>query len=477
MDNPIKLQCQNMLNVLNDVKKFREQRDGIVKGTISIQNKDAEIKKINDNVRLNLEKINQANSIIFNLINGASVTQKTIQAIPTVPKPAIPQPMKSIAVPQPASVPKPAAVKQAVPVVENKPQPVILSPELASQKFKRLSENQKDKYIKDLNIDFYQLEDFLKYQKNKENIKTEIKKEDYTLYTPKDEAVLANKYAKKYADELIRDHPGWFEMLFTQYKKVNMQYLSRSYVSMIIFYSVCSIPAAFIFMIFMKFFFTSLFSVSWAIVILLTFLLPVIILIGAYFYPGSLIEDRAKNIKNELPFALIHMSAVAGSGAHPISIFELLAESNDYPELKKEIRKVLNYVNLFGYNLSTALRNTATTTPSNELKELLNGMVSTIETGGDLKSYLKSKAETALNGYRMDRKKKVEALGTYSEIYTSILIASPLLMVVTLAIMNSITGSIGGMSISTVAYLGVGLGLPLLNVGFIVFLKMQTGEM
>lgn len=467
MDNPIKLQCQNMLNLLNDVKKFREQRDGITKGAISVKDKNAEIKKINENVRLNLEKINQANSVIFNLINGAAVTQKTIQAIPTV---SVPKP-----VPKPVSIPKPS-VKQAVPVAVARPA-VILSPELASQKFRRLSENQKEKYIKELNIDFYELEDFLKNQKSKKSVKREIKKEDYTLYTPKDEAVLANKYAKKYADQLIREHPSWFEMLFTQYKKVNMQYLSRSYVSMIIFYSVCAIPAAFIFMLFMKFFFSSLFSVSWAVVILLTFLLPVIVLIGAYFYPGSLIEDRAKNIRNELPFALIHMSAVAGSGAHPISIFELLVESDDYPELKKEIRKVLNYVNLFGYNLSTALRNTAATTPSNELKELLNGMVSTIETGGDLKSYLKSKAETALNGYRMDRKKKVEALGTYSEIYTSILIASPLLMVVTLAIMNSITGSIGGMSISTVAYLGVCLGLPLLNVGFIVFLKIQTGEM
>lgn len=473
MDNPIKLQCQSMLNLLNDVKKFREQRDAIAKGSIPVQNKDAEIKKINENVRLNLEKINQANSVIFNLINGAGITQKTIQAIPTVPKP-VPKP----AIPKPASIPKPRtpAVKQAIPAAAAR-QAVILSPELASQKFRRLSENQKERYIKELNIDFYELEDFLKGQKSRKSTKGEIKKEDYTLYTPKDEAVLANKYAKKYADQLIREHPSWFEMLFTQYKKVNMQYLSRSYVSMIIFYSVCSIPAAFIFMLFMKFFFSSLFSVSWAIVILLTFLLPVIVLIGAYFYPGSLIEDRAKNIRNELPFALIHMSAVAGSGAHPISIFELLVESDDYPELKKEIRKVLNYVNLFGYNLSTALRNTAATTPSNELKELLNGMVSTIETGGDLKSYLKSKAETALNGYRMDRKKKVEALGTYSEIYTSILIASPLLMVVTLAIMNSITGSIGGMSISTVSYLGVCLGLPLLNIGFIVFLKMQTGEM
>ena len=167
------------------------------------------------------------------------------------------------------------------------------------------------------------------------------------------------------------------------------------------------------------------------------------------------------------------MSAVAGSGANPMSIFELIADSDEYPELKKEIKKILNYVNLFGYNLTNALKNVAATTPSPEFKELLNGMISTIETGGDLRSYLKEKSYDALNTYRFDRKKQVEALATYSEVYTAILIASPLLLLVTLAIINSIGGNLGGLSVVTIAWISILGVLPLLNIGFMVFVNIS----
>ena len=140
---------------------------------------------------------------------------------------------------------------------------------------------------------------------------------------------------------------------------------------------------------------------------------------------------------------------------------------------QKEIKKILNYINLFGYDLTTALKNVANTTASPELKELLYGMVSTIETGGDLRGYLKEKAEDALNLYRLDRKKQIEALATYSEVYTSLLIAAPLLLLVTLAIINSIGGNIGGFEVKTLAWIGVAVALPLINIGFMFFISMS----
>lgn len=534
MDNPIRQHCQNMLNSINEIKSLREQSAGILNGSVKVQNKDDEVKKVNLNIQDAFKKIDSENSTIFNEIGGQNISASPAVAMPVLekkievpklnaaptPKPLLPtsspqilpskteltpptkqQILKSVLptpkTPTPPSEIEPAlsAIEQLLPskieIKQEAPKPiqekapeaasavkqVILAPELASQKFKRLTDAQKERYLKELSIDYVQLQDFIKEQKKKTAAKEGIKKEDYTIYAPKEEAVIANKYAKVYADSLIKSNPEIFNTLFTQYRKVNMNYLSRSWVSMMLFYSVLSLPAAFIFMLVLKFVFNGAFEIGFGIIILATFLLPIAILVGFYFYPGSLIEDRAKAIRNEMPFALVHMSAVAGSGAHPISIFELLLESDEYPELKTEIKKIMNYVNLFGYNLSTALRNTAATTPSPELKELLNGMVSTIETGGDLKGYLKGKADDMLNNYRLDRKKKVEALGTYSEIYTSILIASPLMLVVTLAIMNSIVDNIAGLPISTVSWLGVGLGLPLLNIGFMLFLKMQTSGM
>ena len=128
--------------------------------------------------------------------------------------------------------------------------------------------------------------------------------------------------------------------------------------------------------------------------------------------------------------------------------------------MEREIRKIVNYVNLFGYDLTTALRSVAVTTPSAKFRELLVGIVSTLESGGDLKDYLKSKADDALTSYRLDRKKYVETLATYSDIYTRVLIAAPLLFIVTLAIINMIGGSVLGFDASTLAFLGTFFVIP-----------------
>ena len=117
------------------------------------------------------------------------------------------------------------------------------------------------------------------------------------------------------------------------------------------------------------------------------------------------------------------MSAVAGSGAHPLKIFELIVDSGEYKEIGEEFKKILNYLNLFGYSLSTSLRTVAMNNPSSDLKELLNGMASTVETGGDIKAYLYDKSNDALVRYRLQQRKHLESLQAYSEVYVGILIA------------------------------------------------------
>src|SRR3989344_3157816 len=312
---------------------------------------------------------------------------------------------------------------------------------ISSDVFKRLSDKDKKQFVKELDISYSDLKKFIKNY-NKRDSK-EIKKTDYTVYKPSSLGEFANKHMKKYADNLISKYPEFFKPMFGNFLTVEMELLSRSYVSMMLLFTVLAFPASLLFL----FVLNPAFKLNIVTIFILSILCTILTFIGFYFYPASLIGQKSKNIKLELPFALVHMSAVAGSGAQPLSIFELIAESEEYPEMKKEIKKVLNYVNLFGYNLSNALRNVANTTASPEFKELLNGMISTIETGGDLKGYLKEKSDDALNTYKLDRKKQVEALATYSEVYTSILIAAPLLLLVTLAIINSIGGKLGGLDV------------------------------
>ena len=345
-------------------------------------------------------------------------------------------------------------------------------PDFNSIKFKNLTKEEKKKNLKDIGLSNEELKNFIRKQKKKSKVDLSLKKQDYTIHKPSELAQTANRFMKKYADKLVKDHPKFFSLMFKHFNMVEMEVLSRSYISIMLFFTLLSFPAIFIFFLALNF----AFKLNIFLILLISFLGMVATFVGFYFYPGSLIGQKNRKIKSELPFALIHMSAVAGSGAQPVSIFQLIADSDEYPELRKEIKKILNYVNLFGYNLTNALRNVAKTTPNPEFKELLNGMISTIETGGDLKGYLKEKAQDALNLYKLERKKQVDMFATYSEVYIAIMIASPLLLLVTLAIINSIGGTIGGLTVSFLAWLGVLGALPLLNVGFMLFISNSQKE-
>jgi flagellar protein FlaJ len=183
-------------------------------------------------------------------------------------------------------------------------------------------------------------------------------------------------------------------------------------------------------------------------------------------------NSRKRHIKDDLPFVVLHMAAVAGSGAQPIAMFNLILSSGEYKGVEGEIKKIVNYVNLFGYNLTTALRAVAITTPSNDFRDLMNGLVTTIESGGDLKSFLSAKADEIMTNYKLERKKYVETLGTYSDVYTGVLIAAPLLFFITLAIIRMFGTDLMGVSISTIASVGTYGLIPLMNVGFIIFLNI-----
>ena len=225
-----------------------------------------------------------------------------------------------------------------------------------------------------IRINLEELKEFVKFKK-KEKKKVVKKEGEYTLYETSNLGKIANTFFEKSTTKFTKKHPQFFKRLNESLKSSNLHFLSKTYISIIFFLSTCiSILALLISLAF--------FTNNILIYILRTFFLTVfsfiLVFTLVYIYPLSVMGSRKRAIKNDLPFAIIHMAAVAGSGAQPITMFQLILESKEYKGLEPEIRRIVNYVNLFGYDFSTSLRLVAITTPSREFKELLNGLVSTI---------------------------------------------------------------------------------------------------
>lgn len=189
-----------------------------------------------------------------------------------------------------------------------------------------------------------------------------------------------------------------------------------------------------------------------------------------YLYPSQKARSRKQEIEENLPFALNHLGAIATSGIPPKSMFELLNSFEEYGGISREAGEISRRVNVYGEDLTTALKEVAKKSPSDDWAEVLYGIISTVETGGDLKSFIREKADEAIFEYNQERQKEIEKLTTYASFYTALMIAAPVFLVVVLAIMNLLGGNIAGFAIRDLMWLGVHIIIPGLNLLFIIFL-------
>jgi len=202
-----------------------------------------------------------------------------------------------------------------------------------------------------------------------------------------------------------------------------------------------------------------------------------LILITGFFYPYERFLSRRRSIETNLPFAICHMGAIAASGISPQAIFKLLSEFKEYDVLAEEMLKVVRNIEIFGLDPMTSLKEVSKRSPSEKFRQLLQGLVTTIDSGGDLRTYLKNAGEQALFRWRIKREKYLDQLSTYAEFYTGLLIAAPLFLISLFSVMNMIQPELGGFDIAQLMTLSVYLLIPAMNAGFLLFLHMTQVEM
>src|SRR3989344_4615774 len=256
---------------------------------------------------------------------------------------------------------------------------------------------------------------------------------------------------------------GKFKKLSMEINKANLNILLESYVAMIYLTTCIVFIISFVVASLLTFF---QFNFSWPVItaytgnyliralqmILIPIIAPAVTFLILYVYPSAEKGVIGKKIDQELPFAVIHMSAIAGSGIEPSEIFKIIGLSKEYPSLGKEIRKVMNQINLYGYDLVSALINISKATSSQKLAELLSGLATTVSSGGSLPNFFDKRSESLLLNYRLEREKYTKSAETFMDIYISVVIAAPTVLLL-LLIMISISGIQIGFSTSQMTLL------------------------
>ncbi len=333
----------------------------------------------------------------------------------------------------------------------------ILPDELENQTVKRIKKRKKEKEKE--------------IEKNK-------KKKDSSFYTK-----ISSRFFSKISLKLLNKET--FSEMEEELVKANLNYTPTGYISIILMTTFLSLfVGGFLFFFFLFFNFTAALPIIsraqeaidvrflktfWILIVV-----PIVTFILMYVYPSLEKKSAETAINTELPFATISMSAISGSMMNPTRIFEILISTNEYPALKKEFTKMINEINIYGYDLVSALKNTAKNSPSKKLAELLSGLATTITSGGDLSNFFDERAETLLFEYRIAQERGSKTAETFMDIYISLLIAAPMILMLLLIIMK-ISGLGISMSFITLSFV-VSLVVTVVNILFLAFLHLKKNK-
>lgn len=278
---------------------------------------------------------------------------------------------------------------------------------------------------------------------------------------------------------------GMFRKLRRNLIKSNMEFVPAAYISRIFFTTLISAIASLFITLFFLFFNVSalppfIISVEESIgirflkIFWILFAIPAATFLFVYLYPSLEKKSLETKINRELPFAVIHMSSISGAMIEPSKIFSIIISTKEYPNLEKEFIKLQNEINIYGYDLVTALRNRSLNSPSRKLTDLFNGLATTITSGGDLSGFFKERAQTLLFEHKLDMEKQLKTAETFMDIYISIVIAAPMVLMLLLMMMR-ISGlgiSLSPSMISVVMMLIVAF----VNIFFLIFLHMKQSK-
>jgi flagellar protein FlaJ len=265
------------------------------------------------------------------------------------------------------------------------------------------------------------------------------------------------------------------EDLHIQMKKAGLNIAFSAYVSFMMLMSIIAFISTMVILPFSLplILHTNFLSVeNFALSIMFAALSSIFTLIIVYVYPGMKSSNRRIPIEINLPYILSFLTLLSSSNVSPKTIFRSVARIDTLREVRQEFSNMVRDVEVFGQDLLTSILENAKYTPSDNLREVLNGYVATVKTGGDPTEYLRISTRNIMKEKMVKLDLMLESLSALAEIYIMVLVAMPLLFVVMFATLGMLGG--GTMNPTIMLYLLAYLGIPIMATILIVVISTYT---
>ncbi|MFB0514329.1 MAG: type II secretion system F family protein [Candidatus Bathyarchaeia archaeon] len=198
-------------------------------------------------------------------------------------------------------------------------------------------------------------------------------------------------------------------------------------------------------------------------------------LTGFYIYPILRADSLKRALEDGLPFISGYMAILAGAGVPVANMFRSLAKVDTSLAISNEARTIVRDMELFGMDVLSVLEEASKRTPSARFKELLEGLIATVHSGGNMEKYLAQRSRRSMRLKEIALRRFADTLGVLAEFYVVLLVAGPLILVVMLGVMAMLGG--GGQGLldpRLLLYLLTYLGIPLGSIVFLILLDVVS---
>ena len=183
-------------------------------------------------------------------------------------------------------------------------------------------------------------------------------------------------------------------------------------------------------------------------------------------------NSRKREINTLLADSIAFMYALSVGGMNQLEIVRAIAEADDtYGEVSQEFQSIVLETEYFDTDYRTAVQNQAMESPSGELAQFLTDMLSILDSGGDMTSFLEDQKDKHMRTAKQEQQKQLDTLELFGEMYMTLSLF-PLLLIILLVIMSMMQG--GGQQFMLYATV-YGL-IPLVGMAFLVLVSTVSQD-
>lgn len=275
-------------------------------------------------------------------------------------------------------------------------------------------------------------------------------------------SALSIRYFGKIASRMEKSMPRLGEDLLMS----NSFHSPNAFLSLVIFVTMLSLPAAAFGMIMAFATQTPIFGVA--------AITPIMVFGIGLSLPKSGRSSRASAVDAELPFVIGYLSVLITGGVSPINLFRRLSVNKLYPACAREARRIVLNVDVMSLDPVSAIERAARYTPNKMLADFLSGYIAVLKIGGDIQSFMDQKQKEIFTNRSQKLKSNTEFVGTLAEAY----LAATVVMGISLFVLQIVSAMVEkGEANFSMMYFYAGIFVPLISGVFLFLLhSMQTKE-